>query len=302
MRISKIYRFTLLASVLLGCCLNVSAEDSSAYTGEVSFPGTSTFLPFTGGGVHPIVAANFGSDQELGFIVDTGASVNVIDESIAEEFGFEVIGHTEIGAPGGPQIPANIVIVPLVRVGNVDIVDAEFVTMDVLGFTRGKMHGVIGATLFTDYLLAFDWQAGHIELSHGELAKTDEGVVAYNAEDSQVGIDIQVGGGTIEAHVDTGSMGSFMLPGEMMADLPVTELPSPGKARLVGGNRDIKFGQLEGAIEFAGLEFVNPKIAFMTPSAGTGNIGSRVMQDYRVTLDLQKHLIRFEPSPANEIE
>ena len=61
-------------------------------------------------------------------------------------------------------------------------------------------------------------------------------------------------------------------------------------------------GQLEGVIEFAGLEFVNPKIAFMTPSAGTGNIGSRVMQDYRVTLDLQKHLIRFEKSPANEID
>jgi S1-C subfamily serine protease len=86
----------------------------------------------------------------------------------------------------------------------------------------------------------------------------------------------------------------------MLASLPVSETQSTGQARLVGGNREIKTATLDGAIQFAGLQFENPEIAFMTPSSGTGNIGSGVMFDYVVSIDQQNHLISFEESAAGE--
>ena len=295
----------LLIAVLLACGQYSWAEESKvyetkAYTGEVTFDGDTAALALAENQIHPRVNVELGDDVQHQFIVDTGASVNVIDVTLAERYGFEVIGETEIGAPGGPQIAAGIVRIPLFSVGDVTVVNAEFVTMDIAGFTGGTTTGVLGTGLFGDYLLTFDRGAGQIILSRAALSADDAGVLPYDSADSQIGIDILVAGSPLVAHVDTGSMGRFMLPGEMLASLPVSEAQSSGQARLVGGSREIKTATLDGAIQFAGLQFENPEIAFMTPSSGTGNIGSGVMFDYVVSIDQQNHLISFEESAAGE--
>ena len=271
----------------------VMIEEPSAYTGEVTFDGDLGILPLDKAQMHPIAVGSLGDAAPLSLIIDTGAGVNVIDESIAEEHGFEVIGQTEIGAPGGPQIVGNVVRVPLLEIGAVRITNAEFVTMDIIGFSRGTMHGVIGTTLFTDYLVTFDREASQVELVRGVLSETDDDVIAYDPEGAQVNIDIDVAGQAMTGHVDTGSMGSFMLPGETMSSFTIVEDVRQGKARVVGGPRDIKIAELQGIISFAGFEFENPKVAFMTPSTGKANIGSRVLSKYRMTLDHKNHLIRF---------
>ena len=170
--------------------------------------------------------------------------------------------------------------------------------MDILGFSGGRTQGVIGVGLFSDYLLTFDRGAGHIKLTRGTLTAERPSVVAYNPADSQIEIDISVAGSPAVAHIDTGSMGKFMLPGEMMASLPVRKSESGMKAKLVGGERDIKLGQLQGNIQFAGMTFDNPDIAFMTPSSGSGNIGSGILANYLVSIDQRNHLIAFD-KPAD---
>jgi predicted aspartyl protease len=293
------------ASLIFAAVLTVGAQsslarESSADIGEVVFAGDSLVLPLKKHEVHPRLFVDFGDGEQHEFIVDTGASVNVIDSSIAESLGLEVVGETEIGAPGGPQIPAKIVKVPLARVGDATIKNAEFVTMDVKGFSRGTTLGVLGVGLFSDYLLTFDRGAGHIMLSNGNLSTNGPGVLPYDAAGGQVEIDIDVAGTTVAAHIDTGSMGEFMLPGEMMESLSLQKTQSARKARLVGGNRDIKFAQLNGNIQFAGFQFDNPNIAFMTPSPGAGNIGSRILTDYVVSIDQKNRLIAFrEPAEGS---
>ena len=130
------------------------ARESAADIGEFNFAGDAVVLSLVKEAMHPMVALDFGDGRQYDFIVDTGAGVNVIDISIAESQGYEVVGETEIGAPGGPQIPATIVKVPLVHVGDATIVDAEFVTMDVNAFSGGMTQGVLGVGLFYD---AFKW-------------------------------------------------------------------------------------------------------------------------------------------------
>jgi membrane-associated protease RseP (regulator of RpoE activity) len=300
MRDSRKLTAGLLVAALVLCGQHSWAYETTAYTGQVTFDGDTAILALADKQVHPRVIVELGDDAQHQFIVDTGASVNVIDVTIAQSYGFEVIGETEIGAPGGPQIAADIVRIPLFSVGDAVVVDAEFVTMDILGFTRGTTKGVLGTGLFGDYLLTFDRGAGQIILSRATLSADDAGVLPYDSEGSQIGIEILVAGSPLVAHVDTGSMGRFTLPGEMMASLPVSETQSTGQARLVGGNREIKTATLDGTIQFAGLQFENPDIAFMTPSSGTGNIGSAVMLDYVVSIDQQNHLISFKESPAGK--
>ena len=76
--------------------------------------------------------------------------------------------------------------------------------------------------------------------------------------------------------------------------MPLKAAPAgEAKARLVGGERDIQFAQLDGSIQFAGLEYENQNIAFLSPSSGHGNIGGRILDDLLVSIDQQNHLIRF---------
>jgi len=53
------------------------------------------------------------------------ATVNILDSALAERLGYEVVGGTEIGAPGGPVVPANVVSVPVARIGEASIRDAD---------------------------------------------------------------------------------------------------------------------------------------------------------------------------------
>lgn len=274
------------------------ARESDADIGELTFAGDQTLLLLQEKEIHARLTVDLGDGEPYVFLVDTGASVNVIDTTIAESLGYEIVGETEIGAPGGPQIPSRIVSVPVARVGDATISGAEFVTMDILGFSGGRTHGVIGVGLFSDYLVTFDRGAGHIKLSRDALSLQQHGVLAYDPTDSQIQIDITVAGSPAVAHIDTGSMGEFMLPGESMASLPLIKADSTMRAKLVGGERDIQFAELQGSVEFAGMRFENPNVAFMTPSTGSGNIGSGILSDYVVSIDQKNHLIAFQ-EPAD---
>ena len=277
-------------------------RESSADIGEFNFAGDAVVLSLDKDGMHSKVTVDFGDGERHKFIVDTGAGVNVIDISIAESQGYEVVAETEIGAPGGPQIPATIVKVPLVRVGDATIVDAEFVTMDVNNFSRGSTQGVIGVGVFHEYLVTFDTGGGQITISRDSLSAGESGVVPYNADDGQVQIEIDVAGTQVAAHIDTGSMGGLMLPGEMMESLPLADTPiSGGKARLVGGSRDIKHAKLDGSIRFAGHEFKSPDVAFMSPSSGHGNIGGRILDGFVVSVDQVNHLVSFQESASDAV-
>lgn len=270
------------------------ARDSAANIGNLDFDGDSLVLPFVADRMHPTLSVETSEGEQHAFVLDTGASVNVIDSALAEERGYLVVGEMEIGAPGGAKIPANVVLVPSLRIGGATLTDAEFVTMDIQAFSQGQMYGVVGIGAFDEYLVTFDIGNSNVRVSTASLTAGQPGVVAYEDADGQIEIEMDVAGTVVPAHIDTGSMGEFMLPGELMSTLPVqVSTPPGGKARLVGGDRDIQLGRLDGAVEFSGLRFDNPSISFMTPSTGSGNIGSGVMRELLFSIDQQQKLLQF---------
>ena len=132
-------RFTSALLALAGFALYAShssvAQESSADIGEFNFEGAELVLPLVENAMHPRVVVDIGDGEHYEFIVDTGAGVNVIDTSIAERLGYEVVGEMELGAPGGAQIPAKIVRIPLFHVGSGTLENAEFATMDIVGLS-----------------------------------------------------------------------------------------------------------------------------------------------------------------------
>ncbi len=289
---------SVLAAGLAGSAIG---EDFDAAAGEFHFDGESIELHLQNKGVHPKVLVDLGDGKSNAFIVDTGASVNVIDRKIAEDNGYEIVGETEIGAPGGKQIPGNIVRIPLAHIGDAIVKDAEFVTMDLHTFSRGQMQGVLSLRLFDDYLLSYDLAGGKIIVSTGALSADDAAVQTYKSVSAHLSIDIDVAGNIVPSHIDTGSMGGFMLPAELKDSLPLAESPkSTGYANLVGGPRQIEFAKLDGAVTFAGETYNNPNIAFMDPSPGAGNIGGQVLSDFIMTIDQRNELIKFQKTAVKK--
>lgn len=287
------------ASLLLICLAAASFECSAAERiaapGELAIDGSGVHIPLLEGSMHPKVIVDMGDGQEYAFVVDTGAAVNVLDSAIAESLGLAQVGEMQIGAPGGPQIPGKIVNVPHASIGQATIKNAEFVTMDLNAFSGGSMQGVLGMALFRDYLLTYDYSRNEIKLSREALATDAPGVMPYTDKSGHIEVNMNVAGTAVVAHLDTGSMGGFTLPIDMKPSLPLK--PSgqgAATARVVGGDRDIQFGQLDGDIQFAGTRYTNPRISFMDPSPGYGNVGSRVLSDFIVSIDQRRQLIRFE--------
>lgn len=272
-----------------------SAQEREPIRSAIEFSGESLTVSLNDGSIHPITMVRMGDDEEFKFVVDTGASVNVIDQAIAEARGFDIVGETSIGAPGGDKIPVDIVRVPMTEIGSGVLVDAEFVTMDIDSMTGGLMQGVIGLHVFEDYLLTFDQSRNQIRVSRESLTEDEEGVISYKESGGHIQIEVAVAGTIVETHVDTGSMASFTLPIELKSRMPLKkESFFRSGARLVGGNRNIERARLDGDIILAGHRYEDPSVGFMDPSPGYGNVGSRILSDYVMSIDQANQLIRLQ--------
>ena len=296
------YRYKSVPSLILVTVLitigSVSlAAEQEPELGQLQFSGESLVLPMNVRTGHPLVIVDLGDGGEHQFVVDTGAGVNVIDAAIAESLGFEVVGELDIGAPGGAKITGNIVKAPDMQIGDAIVKGAELVTMDLNTFSGGTMQGVLGLGVFRDHVLTYDYGESEIRVTRGTLSAGAPGVMPYSDVHGHIQIDIDVDGKTLATHVDTGSMVGFTLPIEMKDSLALSPAgQSTTRARVVGGNRNVTLGQLEGNIVFAGSTYEKPNVGFMDPSPGYGNVGARVLSDFVVSIDQKNHLIQFVKS------
>ena len=291
---SKLWRSIVNAALLTTLGHIALASEPKPALGQLQFEGASLVLPMNIQTGHARVTVDLGDGKDHLFVVDTGAAINVIDAAIAESLGLNVVGEMEIGAPGGPKIPGNIVKATDPRLGAATIKGGEFVTMDLDTFSRGTMQGVLGLGLFKNYLLTYDYEKSEIRVTRESLSADEPGVMPYSDQDGHIQIDIDVAGTPLATHIDTGSMAGFTLPVELQDSLTLApDGQRAGNARLVGGNRNITLGQLEGSIIFAGETYENPNVGFMDPSPGYGNVGARVLRDFVVSIDQENHLIRF---------
>jgi predicted aspartyl protease len=121
---------------------------------------TSAIVPLDFFGKAPCVPVTIVGSEPLNFLFDTGASISILDASVADELGFETEG--ELGGTGaGGTETATLALVPIMSVGGVAIVNPTVAVFDISAISElaGKrIDGVLGADFCRRFVTELDYE------------------------------------------------------------------------------------------------------------------------------------------------
>jgi len=288
----KTHAVALLLTALTGPPGSAAAQiPASAPSPVLRLAGDTVVLAMPIKGGRHMVQLTIGSEGPFDFVIDTGSSPSVIDARLAARLGLAATGTVAIGAPGGGTVDAGVVRAPVLRAGGLEIQGATALTIELAELTGGLMQGILGMDLFREVLLTLDPARNRAIVSRGRLTPGEAGVVGLSSNRGNLEFEIDVAGQRVAAHIDTGAPGTFTLPQSAMEDLPLIGPEQRSSAGLVGSTREARIRQLDGAIQFAGLRFERPSVAFM--SLPVANIGSQVLDQLVTRIDQANGLIAF---------
>jgi hypothetical protein len=122
----------------------------------------STTVPLEFFGKVPCVSVSIANSGPLSFLFDTGASISVLDSTVAAELGFETEG--ELGGTGaGGTGTATLALVPAMSVGEVTIGSAPVAVLDISAISdlAGKeIAGILGADFCRRFVIELDYENG----------------------------------------------------------------------------------------------------------------------------------------------
>lgn len=241
----------------------------------------------------PTIEATINGQGPYRFILDTGASMLVLFDSLAEELGLEATGSTRVGDPSSPQaVAASEYQVAAVGVGETTAEGVYAISLpDMPGV--GDVRGVFGLPVLHDLVTTLDYPGERLVLSRAPLGRND-GSVAYRDEGGQINFDLDIAGHPIETHLDTGSPGALSLPLSLAEDLPLQAPPTVvGRGRTVSGEFEIHSAQLDGTLSWLGTTIEDPQLMFNDRFAW-GNLGGGLLQDFELTIDQVNRRLRLQ--------
>jgi len=280
MSLLHVGRYASLILVLLGNGLAVEAVDATA--------------PMELRHNMPFVQVMVNQQGPFTFGIDTGTGgESLVSPDLARKLHLPSVGEATVGDPSG----SNAQRVPLFRIESLTVAGITFRNITGVQYQpsprEGECDGVLGFTLFRDYLLTLDYPRKQLVLSSGSLAQDGNGnVVSFSMPDNVPLIELQIGGRRIGAHIDSRGMG-LSLPQSFAKDLKFVSDPIVlGRGRTVSSDFEIKGAQLASDIELAGYTFARPFIE-INPVFPVANFGAIPLQNFAVTFDQKNGLVRF---------
>jgi hypothetical protein len=237
------------------------------------------------------------------FAIDTGAAGTLrLDSTLVERLGLKPVGEIQASDGSG----RNVRTMALVAVDSLQIGEARFVgglQAAVRNYNEralaGKIDGILGFGLFSDALLRLDYPGKKVAVLPGSLPEANgDDVLDYRVDRGIPEIDLVVAGVRVPSHVDAGSMGGFGLPDTLIARLPLASEPRViGRGRTVSNSFEIRAAELKGDVVFGGFRYPNATVAFQ-PVMPMGNVGSRILRDFRITFDQKHRRMKLEKTAA----
>ena len=247
---------------------------------QTHLSAASTRTPLTLVNGRPVIEASIGEHGPFRFVLDTGASMLLLNRDLAEELKLAEEGQSMTGAPGGAQtVPVAHHTLDTMSVGEAqfEAVSARSWDLPDIQNALGDVRGIIGLPLFYDLLVTLDVANEELVLAHDDL-RADSEAVAYEIDASGLpSIEIDVAGHTIAAHFDTGNPGALSVPESFASELPLAGEPRVmGRGRTVSGEFEIRGATLDGQVNVAGARLERPTILFNS-AFPTANVGSAVL-------------------------
>jgi tetratricopeptide (TPR) repeat protein len=273
------------------------------------------------------IQVDLGLDEPALFLVDTGASVTVVNDALVESLGLEPIPGQGIIEGMGGSTPWSAVVIPEMKIGDIELhhVEAAAGVRGLPSFGGGPpLQGILGNNVWQNFVLSVDYPAARLELDRsGERPVLDDaapmlfdGMHCYSF--------VRLESGALEHQVllaiDTGARG-VLLSG--FSGAPLAALATEGEEPLmgIGGGEELPAtGFLKRTrripldrVSIGGVTIEDPGDAQWVnfegqvrigPASMPGLAGYTLMKEHRVVFDIPGERFALVPSagPARELQ
>lgn len=228
------------------------------------------------------------------FVIDTGTGADAfVSPELANELQLPTVSETVVNDPsrqGGQRVP--IVLLPSVQIAGVDFYWVRAIRHEVTG-EAGSCQGLLGFTLFRDYLLTLDFPRRQVLLASGALAPDGEKtVLPFRMPDGVPIASLRVNKQWVEAQFDSGG-GGLTLPEKLAAHLKWVIPPVAfATGKTLTTRFDIKAAKLAADVKVGKYTFTHPVVE-IHPAFPLVNFGSPPMQSFAITFDQKSLLMRL---------
>jgi len=282
-----------LLTMAVGCI--VVAVPGAIRAQDFSVPDQvhSTYMEVTHG--RPYVMVTINGKGPFRFIVDTGTGGDaIVTSELAHQLELPVVGEARLNDPTGQGGQA----APVRKMDTLRLAGVEFYAVKAvehaLPFGDGACQGMLGFTLFRDFLLTLDYVNGRLVLAEGELTPDGEkSVLPFRMPDGVPIARLRIGDRDVEAQIDSGGAG-LSLPERLIPQLRLSAEPALfGRGESLSTRFQIKVAKLASDVHLGDIILDRPWVE-INPAFPLANFGSCPLQHFIVTFDQEKKLVRLE--------
>jgi len=246
----------------------------------------------------PYVMVTINGKGPFRFVIDTGTGGDaLVTPELAQELGLPTVGHAMLSDPsgqGGKRAP--IVLLDTLNIGELQFKAIRAVSHPFFA-EAGTCEGLLGFTLFRDYLLTLDFPNRLVTLSTGALAPDGgKSVLPIRIPDGVPIASLKLDGlAPVDAQLDSGG-GGLVLPEKLAARLKYEIDPVIFAAgRSVSTRFQLKAAKLASDVKIGRYTFTRPVVE-IHPAFPLVNFGSPPMQIFAITFDQKNLFVRFTAS------
>jgi hypothetical protein len=263
----------------------------------------SVRIPFATSGGHIYVPVTINGTKTLRFILDSGASANVVDATAVASLSLPVAGKIPVRGIGG-YVEAGVVKTDSLSVGNLVLLSQVAATLDLATVGSSPIAdepfgGILGYDFLSRFPVLVDFSSKTLTVYDRQTFRPAEGgtEVRFHLTSRVPTVRATIAGVSGDFIVDLGNSGDLMIHSEFLAASGVeSRLVDMREATsvTVGGVGGEVAGRMAVAPEFVcgGLTLRDVPVRLAASSSGlsgsaelAGNIGLHILREYRVLFD-----------------
>lgn len=243
----------------------------------------------------PYVMVTINGRGPFRFVVDTGTGGQaIITSQLADQLQLPVAGQTRLIDPTGRGEQR----AQIVRIDSLNIAGMEFTGVKAvrhsLAAEDDTCQGLLGFTLFRDYLLKLDYPNHLLTLSSGTLQPDgDRSVLPIRIPNGVPIATLGIDGMHVDAQIDSGGAG-LSLPERLVPHFRFASDPVLfGNGQSLSTRFQIKVGRLGSDVHVGRYTFHHPSVE-INPAFPLANFGACPLQNFVVTFDQRNRLMRLD--------
>jgi predicted aspartyl protease len=227
------------------------------------------------------------------FLIDTGTGTQaLVSPELVQDLSLPVVGHARLTDPSGQGNQRS----EIVWIESLKIAGMEFKDIQAVGHRlfreEQNCQGVLGFTLFKDYLLTLDYPGRQMLLTSGALAQDSGGsLMPFRLVAGLPIATLRIEGLNLDAQIDTGGSG-LSLPEQVAEQVKFLSTPIEfGTVESLATRFQIKAARLRPEVRIGKYAF---RDAFVEINSAfpVVNVGSTPLSNFMITFDQRRLLMR----------